>query len=324
MTFKALLLECRFEDVANSIRALYGDQVQMLPHYKEVFDQLCHTSAVPSEGYIEVRMESSEYAGSYVRIDGLHDVSIEEALGRALQIEGEMPLEEIAARCLWEYTFYGFSEEDTTEMFAEWEGRGFSHYGERACLLQRKFYRGLIYKDKEEKKRLLKPSGAFCMAFTLENWKEIHLHKRRCNRSRRRRNCRLDNRIKALQRKDKVQWLIQRLTANPSPRAFKPGDLDFLFSTTLIYEMKFHSYAYDVHRRVAYLHELIEKYSSYNFQGYTQYLVHITTSSEHPVAPEESLDFIKAQFPEHAKVMWGFSYDDSLEQEIGVLIVACK
>lgn len=325
MTLKELLLQCKFEDVANSIKKLYEEQVGMLPHYKEVFDRLRHMEAMPCEGSIHIHMIQSEWMDPYLCVDGLHEVSTEEELGRELQFEVELSLEELAAHCLWEFTFYGFSDEDFADTVNKWEGMGHTHYGKRAYELEKNYYRGLIYINKKEKKSLKRRDEIFRgIAFSMGTWSEIDLHKSHCNRIRRKRNYRINKRITELKRKDKVEWLIQRLTANPSPNAFMRNDLNFLFFTSQIKEVEFHSYAYDANKRVSYLQELIEKHSSYNFYGYSQYLVLVTVSSAYPISSEESLSFIANLFPKEVNVQWGFNYKNNLIQEISILIVMCK
>src|SRR5690554_6433711 len=322
MTLKELLLSTQFDDVAACIKELYSDQELIIYDYKEVFDRLRLTEAIPSEEKIRIGMSEPFFDDwePWIIVGGCYETSDEKTLGREVQIEVDITPEEAVAHFLWEFTFFGFSGEDIENRLS---GRkiGNSHFAEQAFELQLRNYMGLIYskqKDKQELQTLYREHG---IAFTSEIWEEINLHRRRCNPIRRKRNYRQKKRIAELEYKDKLEWLIQRLTVNPVSQPFLRKDVDFLFSASKIWEGMFHSYANDKNARVDYLKESIEKYSSYDMQGYERYLVLVTTASTHPLRPDESLSFITNRFTPGKRVQWGYNYDDSLGEEMRVLIV---
>lgn len=321
MTFKNLLLQCEFENVAGSIGELYEGQAGMLSLYKEVFDRLRHMESIPSVGKISVEWEENAL---YPRVYGCCEGSVEEILGKEVQAGIGVSQDELAAHCLREFTSYGFSDEDVDDLLVSWEGAGHTHYGKRAHDLELKYYRGLVYSKKafyRYKTYKFRGRTFKVTAFYSKVFDEIRFREKHCNRIRHKRNYRIAKRIAELQHKDETEWLVERLTAHPSPDAFSRNHLDFLFSASRISEIRFHSYAYDVKKRVSYLRELMEKYSFYSFHGYALYLVLITTSPEFPVLPGESLEFMAEHFPEEAEVRWGFDYNDNLGQEMKVLIV---
>lgn len=326
MTVKELLLGCDFDKMADCIREIYNSQSVMMPRYKEVFDKLCHTEAMVSEGKIRIGMVEPDWEDepSYISVDGCHEASIEETLGKVLQVDVDISLEETAARFLWEFTFLGFSDEEIKHRLGIGREKGYTHFGRQAFELALRHYEGLIYSKNENRRDRRKFIMEHGIGYTMETWDEIKLHQKRCNRSRRKRNYRQEKRIAELKRKDKIEWLIQRLIANPASPPFSRNNVDFLFSTSEISEVKFHSYAYDITTRVDYLRELMEKYSSYDFGGYEQYLILVTTSSTHPLRPEESLAFITNGFTRGKSVQWGYNYDENLGEEIKILIVMCK
>lgn len=328
MTVKELLLGCDFDKVAAYISEIYNSQSKMIPHYKEVFDKLRHTEAIPSEGKIRIGMVEPNWEDEtpYISVDGCHEASIKETLGKELQVNVEISLEQVAAHFLWEFTFFGFSAEDIEDRLGIGRGKIYTHFGQQAFDLELRHYEGLIYsKNKNKRDRLKFIMMCGSISYPIEIWDEIDLHKTRCNRSRRKRNYRQTKRIAELERKDKIERLIRRLVAHhPASQSFLRNDVDFLFSTSKIYEVGFHSYAYDITTRVDYLRELIEKYSSYDFHGYDQYLVLVTTSPTHPLRTEESPAFIANGFTPGKKVQWGYNYDESLGEEIKILIVCAS
>ena len=324
MTLKELLLSTQFDDVAACIKELYSDQESMILDYKEVFDRLRLTEAIPSEEKIRIGMSEPFFDDwePWIIVGGCYETSDEKTLGREVQIEVDITPEEAVAHFLWEFTFFGFSGEDIENRLSGRKTRH-THFAEQAFELELRYYMGLIYskqKDKQELQTLCRELG---IAFTSEIWEEINLHRRRCNPIRRKRNYRQKKRIAELEYKDKVEWLIQRLTVNPVSQPFLRKDVDFLFSASKIWEGMFHSYANDKNARVDYLKESIEKYSSYEMQGYERYLVLVTTASTHPVRPDESLSFITNRFTPGKRVQWGYNYDDNLGEEMRVLIVMC-
>lgn len=326
MTLKELLLGCDFDNVATCIREIYDSQSTMILHYKEVFDKLRHTEAIPSEGNIRIGMAESDWEDEppYISVDGCHGATVEETLGKELQVEVEISPEETAARFLWEFTFLGFSDEDIEERLGIGREKGYTHFGRQAFELGLRHYEGLIYSKNENRRDRLKLIMKHGIAYTMETWDEIRLHKKRCNKIRRKRNYRQKKRIADLERKDKIEHLIRKLTANPASQPFLRNDVEFLFSTSKIWEVKFHTYAYDVNTRVDYLRELIEEYSTYDFQGYDQYLVLATTAPVHPLRPEEALDFIANGFTPGKDILWGYNYDESLGEEIKIRIIMCE
>lgn len=320
MTFKELLLSCEFEQVATYLRKIYD--LDSITHFKEAFDILRHTEAVACEGKIHIYLDETEEEDKYIDVSGLHDVRNKEALGRELQVDANISsLAEIAAHCLWEITFFGFSDEEKEDLILKWHGIGHTVYSELAFNLEVKNNLGMIYSGKRKKESKKYIASTKIVVFPLEIIHEIEVHTMHCNRSKRKRNYRQNKRIEFLNRKEKEEWLIQKLTRNPAPHSFTRNDLSFISSTIHCSEYKFHSYSYDAMKRTAYLRELIEKYLSSDFSSYNRLLVLVTTSPKHPLRKEESLDFINDLFAKGKPVQWGYNYNEKLREEMIVLVV---
>lgn len=118
MTFKELLLKCNFNDVLPHIGEIEERQLDMASHYKEVFDRLRLTTAIPNDGKIEVSVGEQDCGEPIsVEVFGMHDADDAELLGQQLDINRELPFDVLCANCLYEYTFYGFDEEDMDGFF---------------------------------------------------------------------------------------------------------------------------------------------------------------------------------------------------------------
>jgi hypothetical protein len=151
MTLKELLLSTHFDDVAACIKKLYSDKESMIPQYKEAFDRLRLIEAIPSEGKIHIVMEEPDWEEPYVRVKGCYELSNEETLGREVLIDEKITNEEAVAHFLWEFTFFGFSEEDIQDE-VNGEKKGYTHFMQQAFELKLRYFDGLIYSKQENKR----------------------------------------------------------------------------------------------------------------------------------------------------------------------------
>lgn len=252
MTLKELLLKCDFDDVLRHIGEIEERQLDMASHYKEVFDRLRLIDAIPNDGKIEVSVgEQVSDEQIPVEVYGMHDSDDAELLGQQIDINRELSIDVLCANCLYEYTYYGFDDEDMDEFFG--------------------------YRSRQ-------PT-----------------------------------------RHDKIERLIQRLTANPSEPCIKRKDVCFLFDTESLDDERYHSFTNDTSCRAAYIKELIEKYSHADYSDSDHFVILITTSSEYPLYMHE-LELITDILPSDDSVtkILGCSIDEKYGKEMSVRIVRTK
>ena len=140
---------------------------------------------------------------------------------------------------------------------------------------------------------------------------------KRANKFKRRRAYRQQKRCDELYRMGQVENAIQRLA--PIPRK----DLEYLFQTKLIKEQLFRSRTYEKCDRIDYLLELIYKYNNEDYNQDTKVAITIKASSNHPVTEEElsRLKCVENRFNPSVPILWGVGTDDSLEDEVSMLML---
>lgn len=321
MIFKELLLSVNFDDVVSHIGEIEKKQLDMVAHYKEVFDRLRLTPAIENDSKIVVSednlptnsMENNE--GIHIYVKGMHEESPGLTLGQQVVIEKDWPLEMVVANCLWEYTFYGFDDEDTSEYFGE--KTPCTKYDLKSDLLQKRYYGRLLhYKNKEVRMQ-------HHLAYSLDEWNKIHRIEEHGNRSKRKRAYRIEQRVDRLERCGMIERLIQRLITNPGVPSLQRKDLDYLFGTKSFDMLHYHSYANNINKRADYIMELIEKYAKDDYSGYDRYTIHIITSRLHPLQVYERSRFMTL-IPTGKPVKLGTSYNEMFGNEIGFRIIMTR
>ena len=115
MTLKELLNKVDFDSLAPFIEKSEGRHLDNIYAYREAYDILRYMK--PSENFKgEARVEWSgeEYGDEqWIGVFHLDGDYWEDALAKEIVIgeNVDLPIEEIAAKCLWEITFYGFTPE---------------------------------------------------------------------------------------------------------------------------------------------------------------------------------------------------------------------
>lgn len=326
MTFKDLLLHVSFDDVLAHIGDIDKKQLDMAAQYKQVFDRLRQTPDSQNEGKITVAFEQPEKVEGfpeeepYLAVEGIHEVSDSESLGRQIVYDKTLSLEEVAACCLWEYTFYGFDKEDIDEFFGYRPSP--TRYGLLSTALQKRYYGRLLHYSKWQKEN--NRSKRFQVAYTLEEWNIIHRIENHGNRSKRKRAFRIEQRVERLEKLDKTERLIQLLTDTTYGTAtLQREELAYLFKAKTIRALKYHSYTDNPANRAAYIHELIMKYVREAFYGYDRYVICFITSPNYPLTTQEKEE-IGEVLPSGPEVLNGFRQDYREGPEIGLRLIMSR
>ena len=239
-----------------------------------------------------------------IRIN-VHHLSFEWALVVPFYITKDLfnyPKGVLAANCLWELTFYGLPE-DQEKVREEMNGEPIitNKYEQAYWDLFRKMC------DNEYPKAL-RGKGSYPCGAELKHF----------NRSKRKRAHRQRKRCEVLKRMGKVENAIQRLS--PIPRK----DIEYLFQTEYIQERSYRSRTFGKHDRVDYLIELIQKYDYTDYEEDTRIAITVKASSERPITEEEytRLKRLESRFSPSASIQWGIGTDDTLDEDISMLLLA--
>ena len=291
-----------------------------------VFDTLWHTEPEPTsikihisyDEWINVSCIEPEYEG---RCGFCYPWNI--SLGMEVICDDNVHLStpEIVAHCIWEMTFYGFSEDQIHHYFARDEFDT-SEDGRKIAELELKIVRfeyPISAKSAENHKEnvLLNPDN-FQIDYT-----EFKKGPRAMNRSKRKRLYRWEERVKYLKRQHKIKSAIRRMTENSD---INENELSYLFDAKLNSARDFESCSDHIDKRAQYLVELFTEYAYDDFTGYTKFCFLFQSSSQHPVTENEKLELskIKKFLPQTADIRFGFGTNDDLGEKMNVFRLMSK
>ena len=320
MKLHELLERTPFDAIAPHIVRIFPEQTSQLPHYKEAYDILRHTSPAQTNEQIIVRWcrVDEEYGEEpYISVGNCEGDFWESNLGKEVVVAEDVKLsnEELAAHVMWSITFYGFAPNECS-------------YGDGGYPLNRYEEKALeLWKKEFEYYARRKPDDARCAA-TIEEWREIEKRQARRNRPKRMRDHRQQQLIKKYERMGKVQRLIDTIcSASPETDESK---LQYLFDTNLISEVWHHSRAYNIEHRMDYLVELltkyIEPYQEADSKQYNRTLLLFITSPDCPLLMAEYAQFAEnfAHSQAGGEADLYFGKDASLGLEVKLLIVKSR
>lgn len=316
MTIKELFNSCDFAEVAKEIAKIDRRPAQMLYCYKEVFDMYRLADGEPCESVLEVNKNG---------VDNGHEVdddqfpNMEISTTDAAKGYGNARL---AAKILWERTFYGFGEDEQPGFIID-QILQENENGKKAFELRKERYIGLCgtKKLKDEIREDLKDS--IYIGFTQERWDYFEKRERTCCAKKKEWLRQTDAEIKRLQRRSRVEYLIERLTANAvAGNSMTADDLESLYDTSLISELALRSYTNDENARCDYIKDLLNWNFGDELQEFDHAVIQVITSPEYPMRDDESLDFLMALFPENTDIKWTFSHDPARGKDMKVFIAA--
>lgn len=325
-----------FDSLAPFIEKTEGKHLDSIYGYREAFDILRYMK--PSENFKgEARVEWSgeEYGDDqWIGVFHLDGDYWEDALAKEIVIGDnvDLSIEEIAAKCLWEITFYGFTpEHEGFERMVRHKLR--NKYDVMLDRLEESEWRHQIprkYRVRWNGQRLI--SGDWGM----KDWPG-----KRMNRFKRMREHRQEKREKYLESMSRRENNILYLTAEGS--SFTRADLDFVLSVKHGVRYDFRSVtgpyrqsasnsemptscsqAFD--KRLDYILESITKYQHLDLSQYDNAVVCVCHSSGYPVSDSGLAGFF-ANVREHfgyGDIRTGTIVANSGEREVKAVLLLNK
>lgn len=222
MTLKELLDKVDFDSMVPYIEKTEGKHLDSIYGYREAYDILRYMKPTENfKGEARVEWSGKEYDDQWIGVFHLDGDYWEDALAKEITIgeNVDLPIEEIAAKCLWEITFYGFTPEH--EGFERMLGRKI-----------RNKYDIMLDRLEESEWRHQTPRKYRSMhngqRFIKADWGMEDLFCKRMNRPKRMREHRQEKREKYLKSMSLRENNILDLTAPGS--SFVRGDLEFIFN----------------------------------------------------------------------------------------------
>lgn len=316
MKLKELLQKVSFDSIIPHIIAWEPEHITQIPYYKEAYDILLHTKAGQTDKIIAVEwVQDKEELGDeepYIHIHNCEGDYWTTNLGKEIVLGENVVMSdaELAGRCMWSLTFYGYRPEDNYfdksphnryEMQAsKLSNRGIENYMRKPC------------EDEDDP------------AFLFEEWRLYDKRKRHRNRMKRMRDHRQSVRIRKLERMGKVEHAIQRILS--AADAISREQVAYLFDTHLIQEQDLHSRAYDRTRRMDYLWETLTKYTAPDSEPYTHTIAVLSTSPDCPLTDVERNTFNRmiALFATKTEVLSAVGIKEELGEEAELFIVKSR
>ena len=316
MKLKELLQKVSFDDIVPHIIAFEPEHVTQIPYYKEAYDILMHTEAAETDEQITVEWvrDEDELCGEepYVHIGNCEGDLWTTNLGKKIVLGDGVELSdaELAGRCMWSLTFYGYRPED--DYFSR---EPHNRYQDAADRLSHKQLYNYV---RTSNGASLKNRSSY---LPLEEWGVYLRRIRHRNRMKRMRDHRQNIRIAELERMAKVERAIQQILS--STDSIQREQLTYLFDTRLILEHDLYSRSYDRMRRMEYLWENLAKYTAPDDRPYTRTIVVLSTSPDCPLTDTERamFDRIVARFAEKTEVLPAIGTKDGLGEEAEMFIV---
>lgn len=122
MTLKELITQVSFDNLLPYLKTLIVENESSLYAFREAYDRLRLMEPAPNfvgEIHVEWHQGILEEDDKWIGVSPMHDTSWEEDLAKEIVVEKDIQLstEELAAHCLWEITFYGFSPKEIETHF---------------------------------------------------------------------------------------------------------------------------------------------------------------------------------------------------------------
>lgn len=332
MTLRQLFAGMSFDGIALYI--IQGEHPEDVCAYKQAYDILLHTKPCKDgcrKVYVckEKERDGSEYI----------DASHVEGQNWSTYIDGEVVVEDgidvsdawLAYKLLWHLTYFGFSQEENRENLSSLRGDGHcdNPYGCMARAVKIKRY--MLWANKAIRKGIresiawYEAQGEHNFALAEDDWNYIHKRETHCNRMKRMRDHRLEQRYNQLENMEHCENTVQGLLRGQN--GVTRADLSFLWSKNGRNGCEYQTRAYDASKRLEYLDELVTKYEAMTpVKGLKQMVVKITTSSQHPLTQEE-MDYVKLKTVEQtgcSDTTYIIGVSDRFGEEIKILMVGPK
>lgn len=342
MTIQELFKSLGFKAISESLLHTHNRHeltVHDLAGYKMAYDRLCNMEFNGEGGEVTFtvtpREEWDDFHSLPLLADNVEGDIWENIVGKTVIRPTDNPFTdaELAGAILWGATFYGFTPKQREELFEE----EFSPTVPTPIAMQIKrlnLKKDLMYcrnrKIRDElKKEMKSTSPDYTFSSEAMIWQFNQPSKRKLNRSKRKREYRIDKRIEELWRLHKIQLLLDLLRNDIG--VVPDGISNLIKSATSIKITSYESCPYANLGRVDYLADLLlntdyRVVDESSFEESAECICVILTSTQHQCSDEEQkqLKYILAKY--FGKTKWQLltGHDNSLEFQLRIKIIGLK
>ena len=312
MKLKELFDKYTFDDIVPYLKEIITDNPNSLPDFRMAFDELRMMKPSDEDCDDILIKEFLDNDGNILANPVCWNLgySWDECLAKRVVIDNDYPLDGryVLAGCLWEMTFYGFSNMPDEEVEI-----CFSIPKEPKNKYDKALYKLQLSHWKHTTPRRYRWKGhPLC---TDIDYRE----RENKNRSKRKRDYRVECREKYLEMHSQRENFILKLT---HCGAFQREDVDYLHQVDEGQYFPYDSRTRDASKRIDYILESINKYQDVDFSPYNDAIICLRASSEYPVTEAEK-EKLLAGLPESLKAMpirIGLGTKESMKQEVEMML----
>jgi len=312
MKLKELFDKYTFDDIVPYLREIINDNPDSLPDFRMAFDELRMMKPSDENSEDVLIKDFLDKDGNLLANPVCWHLgySWDECLAKRVVIDNDYPLDGryVLAGCLWEMTFYGFSNMPDEEAEIS-----FSIPKEPKNKYDKALYRLQLSHWKHTTPRRYRWKGhPLCT--------DIDYHERENkNRSKRKRDYRVECRENFLRKHSQRENFIMKLTRCG---AFHREEVDYLHQVDEGQCFPYTSRTWDVSKRIDYILESINKYQDVDFSQFDDAIICLRASSEYPVTETEK-EKLLAGLPESLKALpikIGLGIKESMKQEVEMML----
>ena len=312
MKLKELFDKYTFDDIVPYLKEIITDNPDSLPDFRMAFDEL-RMMKPSDENSEEVLIKDFLDKNGNILANPVcwHlGYSWDECLAKRVVIDNDYPLDDryVLAGCLWEMTFYGFSSvpDDEAEI-------SFSIPKEPKNKYDKALYRLQLSHWKHTTPRRYRWKGhPLCTDIDYQE-------RENKNRSKRKRDYRVECRENYLKMHSQREYFIMKLTRCG---AFQREEVDYLHQ---VYEGQYYPYTsrtWDESKRIDYILESINKYQNVDFSQFDDAIICLRASLEYPVTEAEK-EKLLAGLPKSLKaipIKIGLGTKGAMKQEVEMML----
>lgn len=315
MKLKELFDKYTFDEILPYLKAREPERGDSMYQFREALDLLKRMEPSKEDcGEVHIAWHQDEYdTEGYISVHPLEGVCWDEGLAKEVVVAEDLQLDEkdLAAHCLWSITFWGFGDEPDPEdgwPFDERPKNG-NKYDEALYRIQLSHWKHTTPRRYRSTDHPLCTNAVFCL-------KRIKESK---NRSKRKRDYRVECREKYLEKHSQRENFILKLTRCG---AFQREEVEYLHQVDEGQYYPYDSRTWDANKRIDYILESINKYQEVDFSPYDDAIICLRASSDYPVTEAEK-EKLLAGLPESLKAIplkIGLGTKESMKQEVEMML----
>ncbi|GEM_PF-2033404 len=316
MKLKELFDKYAFDEILPYLKAIEPEREDSMYQFREAYDLLRHMEPSKEDcGEVKLEWSSDEcYEGKYVMVYNLAGDYWENNLAKEVVLSEDLQISEmeIAANCLWEITFFGFGQEedeDDRSIFS-YPREEKNKYDVALYKLQLSNWKHTTPRRYRSKSCVLCTDADFCM-------RRMNSKK---NRSKRKRDYRVECREKFLEMHSQREDFIQKLIHSGG---FRREEVEFLHQVESGQYYPYRSRTWDVTKRIDYILDSINKYQVVDFSQYSDVIICLRSSSDNPVTEVEK-EKLLAGLPESLRTLpkkIGLGTKEVMKQEVEMMLL---